>query len=256
MPDTFLITVIFIVICTVVGAFVKGRAKDACLRDFSGENVFLEQIDGKIVWGKLNVENTALEFIYSEEYLDKKNRHIETSYVLYKNEFIRVKMIARYADALSGEDKKQREKELKEITDPARVKRLGRKIHNFFGTVRDSLLEILNLFMGQVKTSMPAGKILAGQDKYVSEISREAHAAFNTAYEPVLERHIGKKVVLTMTIGGEKTEYSGVLRNYTSEFIEIMDVLIKRKADDSDEKLYKADVVIPRNLAIVRHAGE
>ncbi len=256
MPDTFLITVIFIVICTVAGAFVKGRAKDACLWDFSDENVFLEQTDGKIVWGKLNVENTALEFTYSEAYLDKKNKHIETSYVLYKSEFPRVKMIARYADALNVEDKKQREKELKEITNPARVKRLGRKIHNFFGTVRDSLFEILNLFMGQVKTNMPAGKVLSGQDKYVSEISREAHAAFNTAYEPVLERYIGKKVVLAVTVAGEKTEYSGILKNYTSEFIEIMDVLMKRKAPDSDEKLYKADVVIPRNLSVVRHAGE
>jgi len=256
MPDTFLITIVFIVACTVIGAFVKGRSKDACLKDFSGDNVFLEQNDGKLIWGNLFTENTALEFVYDKAYMDKKDNHIETSYVLYKSEYSSIKTISRYVDMLTEENKTEREKAFKKITNPGSGARIGRKVHNFFGTVRDSFLEILNLFMGQVKTKMPAGKILAGQDKYMSKISGEAHASFNTAYEPVLERYIGKKVVLAVTIGGAKTEYSGVLNNYTSEFIEIMDVAMRKKTENSSEELYNADVIIPRSLAVVRHAGE
>ncbi|MBL7072848.1 MAG: hypothetical protein ISS33_03585 [Candidatus Omnitrophica bacterium] len=256
MPDTFLITIIFIVACTVIGAFVKGRSKDACLKDFSGDNVFLEHTGGKLIWGNLLAENTALEFVYNKAYMDKKDNHVETSYVLYKSEYNSIKMILRYVDALTEEGRKEREKAFKKITDPGSRARFGRKVHNFFGTVRDSFLEILNLFMGQVKTKMPAGKIIAGQDKYVSEMSSRAHAAFNTAYEPVLERYIGKKVVLAVVSGGEKSEYSGVLNNYTSEFIEIMNVAMKKKTENSGEELCDADVIIPRSLAVVRHAGE
>lgn len=256
MPDTFLITIVFIVACTVIGAFVKGRSKDACLKDFSGDNVFLEQNDGKLIWGNLLTENTALEFVYEKAYMDKKDDHVETSYVLYKSEYSSIKMISRRVDALTEEGRKERDKALKKITNPDSRARFGRKIHNFFGTVRDSFLEILNLFMGQIKTKTPAGKIMAGQDKYVSKMSSEAHSAFNTAYEPVLERYIGKKVVLAVTLGGAKDEYSGILNNYTSEFIEIMNVAIKKKTEDSGREVYDADIIVPRSLAVVRHAGE
>ncbi|MFH1309552.1 MAG: hypothetical protein ABIH85_02595 [Candidatus Omnitrophota bacterium] len=256
MPDTFFITIIFVVLCTVIGAFLKGRAKDACLKDFSGNTVFLEETDGKLIWGKLNTENTALEFVYSEAYLDEKDDHIETSYVLYKNEYSRIKMFVRYVADMTDAAALERKNTLSKIMDPAWHSRFGRKVHNFFGTVRDSFFEILNLFIGQVKTKMPAGKVLAGQDKYVSDIQQQTRAMFSTAYEPVLERYIGKKVVLKTVSAEEKIEYSGVLKNYTSEFIEIMDVGIKRKTEKDNIERCKADLIIPRTLAAVRHAGE
>ena len=35
MPDTFAITIIFIIIVTVIAAFVRGRSRDKCMKDFS-----------------------------------------------------------------------------------------------------------------------------------------------------------------------------------------------------------------------------
>ncbi|UCH12491.1 MAG: hypothetical protein JSW18_00655, partial [Candidatus Omnitrophota bacterium] len=61
MPDTFLITLVFIALCTIIGAFVKGRSKDRCLVDFKNSPVTLELKDGKSVWGRLNVEHTGIE---------------------------------------------------------------------------------------------------------------------------------------------------------------------------------------------------
>ncbi|MBU1894725.1 MAG: hypothetical protein KJ983_02785, partial [Candidatus Omnitrophica bacterium] len=115
MPDTFFITIIFVVLCTVIGAFLKGRAKDACLKDFSGNTVFLEETDGKLIWGKLNTENTALEFVYSEAYLDEKDDHIETSYVLYKNEYSRIKMFVRYVADMTDAAALERKNTLSKI---------------------------------------------------------------------------------------------------------------------------------------------
>jgi hypothetical protein len=47
-------------------------------------------------------------------------------------------------------------------------------------------------------------------------------------------------------------EYPGVLKEYTAEFLELMDV----KYDVGDGTPKKADIIIPRRCAAVRHMGE
>jgi hypothetical protein len=49
-------------------------------------------------------------------------------------------------------------------------------------------------------------------------------ASAGTSFEPLLERYIGHKVVLELAKGDKIFEYCGVLKEYTAEFIEIMDV--------------------------------
>ena len=251
--DTFAVTIIFIAGCTMIGAFVKGRARDNCLLDFSGYPVTLEKNDGKVIWGKLCVENSGLELFYPEPYTDEAEKHIETSYLLYKSEYGQIKALVRYADDLDRDLAKMRERVIEKAKNPSWYSRLVRKMHNFFGTVRDSLLEVANLFMGRVKTATPAGKILTGQDKYVSQLQRQAFSTLQTSYEPFLEKYRGKKVVLAVVTGGEKREYSGVLKDYTTEFIELVDTGYKGAGD---QQTRAADIVVPRALGVVRHLGE
>jgi len=78
-------------------------------------------------------------------------------------------------------------------------------------------------------------------------------SSVGTAYEPLLERHIGRKVVLELVKGDKVFELAGVLKDYTSEFIELMDV--DYSIDQSDAPR-KADVVVLRSRGIVRHLGE
>ncbi|GAI71679.1 unnamed protein product [marine sediment metagenome] len=74
-----------------------------------------------------------------------------------------------------------------------------------------------------------------------------------TSFEPLLERHIGKKVVLELTRGDKIFEYPGVLKDYTADFIEIMDVDYRMK---EDQPARKADLVISRKYGLIRHLGE
>ena len=97
MPDTFLITIIFIVLTTIIGAFLKGRAKDRCLVSFSGYPVVLEKDDGKLIWGNLIIENSGLELLYEEPY-HKDNNRIHKSYILFKNEYPKINIVVRYLD--------------------------------------------------------------------------------------------------------------------------------------------------------------
>lgn len=252
MPDTFAITIIFIVLATAVAAFVRGRSRDKCLRDFGQNMVTLEEAGGKTIWGKLRVENTGLELVYPDKHTDKQG-HFETSYILYKYEFPKITALICFHDDLSELNRKKRGKKLKRTYHPTLRRRLKRKVLNVFRTVRDSVMEVLNMLISQVKKTTPAGAVLSSQDKYVSQMKQELMGSVATSFEPLLERYIGHTVVLELAKGDKIIEYPGVLKEYTAEFIEIMDVDYKVK---EDEPTRKADLVVLRKYGVVRHLGE
>lgn len=252
MPDTFAITIIFIVVSTIVAAFVRGRNKDRCLRSFSADLVTIEETNGKTIWGKLRVENTGLELVYEKTHKDKSG-HDETSYILYKNEYPNIQVLIRFHDDLDEHAKKERDKKLNETYQPTDFKRYQRKTRNFFNTVRDSVLEVANLLIGQAKKTAPGGAVLTSQDKYVSQMKKELVGVAGTSFEPLLERHIGKRVVLELAKGDKLIEYPCILKDYTAEFIEVMDVLYKIK---DNQKARKADLLVLRKYGVIRHLGE
>jgi len=259
MPDIFAvtipytaITIIFIVLATAVGAFVRKRSRDKCLRDFEQNMVTLEDTAGKTIWGKLRVENTGLEFVYPETHKDEQG-HDEVSYILYKYEYPKIGVVIRFHDELSDDNKKGREKELKRTYHPGLWRRLKRRMLNVLRTVRDSVVEVVNLLISQAKKATPAGKMLTSQDKYVSQMKQELMGSMGSSYEPLLERYIGHKVVLEMVKGDKIFEHCGVLKEYTAEFIEIMDVNYKIK---EDQPARTADLVVPRKLGVIRHLAE
>ena len=95
--------------------------------------------------------------------------------------------------------------------------------------------------------------MLTTQDKYVSQMKQELMDSAGTSFEPLLERYIGNKVVLEMIKGEKILEYCGVLKEYTADFVEIMDV---NYAVQEDQQTRKADLVVPRKLGQVRHLAE
>lgn len=246
------ITIIFIVLATGVGAFIRRRSRDKCLRDFEQNMVTLEDKGGKAVWGKLRVENTGLEFIYPEKQKDQDG-HFEASFILYKHEFDHIGAVIRYHDKLSEANKKKRHKQLEQTYHPGLPRRLKRKLANVFKTVRDSVAEVISLLMSQAKKAGPARGVLTTQDKYVSQMKAELIGSVGTSYEPLLEQYIGHKVVLEVIKGDKIHEHCGVLKDYTADFIEIMDVDYTAEEGQNPRK---ADMVAPRNHAVVRHLAE
>jgi hypothetical protein len=107
--------------------------------------------------------------------------------------------------------------------------------------------------MSQPKKATPAGGLLTSQDKYVSQVKQEMMGSAGTSYEPLLERYIGRKVVLELIKGDNRFEYCGILKDYTAEFIEIMDVNYSGKEDQVSRK---ADLVVPRKYGLIRLLGE
>lgn len=248
----FLISLLLIVLVTMLGAFFRRRSRDKCLKDFSDNQITLEQIGGKTIWGKLRIEHSGLELTYAGVKTDTKG-HLESSFILYQNEFPSIQALVRFHDDLSEKDQRAREKVLEQTYRPDFLRRGRRRFVNLFKTVRDSLLEVANLLMAQAKKTGPAGTVLSSQGKYVNQMKQELMGSVGTSYEPLLEHYIGHQVVLELLKGDSYLELSGVLKDYTAEFIEIMDVDYGAGIDSTPRK---ADLVVLRKYGVVRHLGE
>ncbi|MHC4759517.1 MAG: hypothetical protein ACYTE8_12745 [Planctomycetota bacterium] len=246
------LTIIFIVLAALVGAFVRRVARDKCLKDFANFLVTFERTDGRTVWGKLNVENTGLEFIYPDVHKDEDG-HDETTYILYKNEYPNIQALLRFHDELSKMNQIRRQMELDKTYHPTFLRRLCRKVANLFKTIRDSILEVINLLMAQAKKASATSGILTSQDKYVSQMQQQIVGAAGTSYEPLLEKYIGHKVVLEIKKADKRIEYCGVLKEYTAEFISVLDIDYKL---DEDSETRKADLITLRSLGTIRHLAE
>ena len=214
--------------------------------------VTLEDTGDKKIWGTLRVEATGMELVYLKPHKDADG-HIESSYLLYKYEYGNISAIIRYHDQLTEDQRKRRDKELARTYHPNWLRRFWRKTCNVFKTIRDSILEVTNVLMAQAKKTTVAGGLLSTQDKYVSQMKNEVIGSVETSYEPLLERYIGHCVVGETLRGEISTEIVGILKDYSSDFFELLDVDCWYNNTDETKK---ADVILPRKRAMVRHCGE
>ncbi len=251
--DSFSWTLLFIVLSTLAAGFIRRTRKDKCLKHFRRDPVTLVKTTGKSISGILEVQSTGMEFIYLEGIgKKKKDNSEEASYIFYKYEYPQILILIRYHDQLSGEGQKDREKDLKRTYKPDFFRRTQRKFHNFFKTIRDSLSEVITLSVSQFQKRAGTTKF-ASQDKYLSQVNTELIESVGTAHEPLLEKYIGRRIIFELLKGEEILRFSGVLKDYTAEFIEIMDVDIRLS---EKEHARVADIIVPQKFGVVRHLGE
>lgn len=250
--NPFVLTILFIFLSGIIAAFIRGRKRDKCLKAFRRFMITLEDTGGKYIWGKLRVEATGMELLYRETHTDADG-HIESSYMIYKYEYGNIGALIRYHDQLSEENRKRRDAELKRTYHPSWPRRWRRKLMNIFRTIRDSIMEVSNVMMAQAKKTTVAGGLLSTQDKYVSQMKNEVIGSVDTSYEPLLEKYIGHRVVTEFLHKEQPVELAGVLKDYTADFIELLDV---QYWFNGDEEKKKADIILPRKRAVVRHLAE
>jgi hypothetical protein len=251
MTNSFAITIAFLVVTALVGAFARRRSRDRCLLSFADDAVVLETADDLIA-GTLNVENTGLELVYPSARTNGEG-YQEASYLLYKFEYSSIHALARYLEDLTEAGKTARERELRQTYHPTMFRRLRRRTWNTLKTVRDSLLELVDSLLNATKRVIPAGAALAAQDKYLSKMKQDLAGSIGTSFEPLMEKYIGHRVVLEVIKGESIERLSGVLRDYTADFVEILDVKYRSTQDPAGRD---ADVVMSRRHAVVRHLGE
>lgn len=215
-----LVTLAVLLAGALISGYLKGRRKDRCLNAFAGYHITLERVDGRLVWGELVLHSTGLELIYRSDVQDEY--HIETSYIMYKDEFPQMQALYRYCDQMGGEQWERRQRELETSFHPTLLRRLERRARNFLNLVSDSLSQAIGILVGQIQSSTQA--MSAGSEEYLSGLGANIIGYVGTKYDPLLERYVGTKVVVEVTEGDMVYEHVGILKDYTADYLEILDV--------------------------------
>lgn len=223
---TLLATIGLIFFVTMVGAYLRTRQVDRCLRSFDGFHVTLERSDGSLIWGVMDLASSGFELHYRNSVQD--TNHIESSYVFYGSEYGDIQTIYRYADKLTPDEQKRRSADIERSFHPNIVRRAARTIRHFIATANESLGEVVGVVAGRLQK--PAGRYIdeAGAAQ-LTTLGESVIGSVGHLHDPLLERYIGQKVVVEIAEGGEVHEHVGIFKDYSAEFIELLDVQAPHK---------------------------
>jgi hypothetical protein len=221
IDPSLLITIGLIFLVTLIGAYIRSTRKDRCLKSWEGFHITLEKTNNKLIWGVLKVQPTGMELSYLDSVQDDK--HLESSYLLYGSEYGEIQAIYRYADRLSEWGKKERERNIQHSFHPNLLHRFGRETRNFLSTATDSLNEVFGILVGRVQKT-GARYLADGGASIKTLVGGKVLGQVGTVYDPLLEYYIGHRVVIELLEGDEVHEHVGIFKEYSGDFIEILDV--------------------------------
>ncbi len=223
---TLLATVGLIFLVTMVGAYLRSRQVDRCLKSFDGFHVTLERADGSIIWGVMELAPTGLELRYRDSVQD--DNHIESSYVFYADEYGDIQAMYRYVDQLTDDEKVRRNTDRQRSFHPSIFRRLQRQIRHFVATANESLSEVVGMLAGRLKR--PAGRYIDDTGAaQLTTLGRSVIGSVGHLHDPLLERYIGQRVVIEIAEGDEVHEHVGIFKDYSSDFIELLDVRVPQR---------------------------
>ncbi len=223
MDNILIITVLTIFGTAFIGTIIKYRLRDKCLRDFRGYFVNLEYLDGRRVWGALQVHHNGLELVYPSPILHPNGGHLETSTLLYQAQFGAIRALKRFHDELSPKNQARRRKEIQRTYHPNVIRRCWRRTRNLFNLLRDAFSQAVSIFIGAFKKT-GASVVLNTQDARIASTAQNVISQGGASYEPILEKYIGRNVVLEIVHDGKAKNNFGILKEYSDAFITILDV--------------------------------
>jgi len=224
--NIFWLTIGFIFLTAIIGAVVARRQRDRCLKLIHDYHVTMQMTTGRTIWGDLHVRSQGLELVYDAPYQTAAGL-IKSSYLLYDTEAASLHSIARYVGDLTEQEQRDREVQIRKRTNPTVMRRFGRWGMNWFNTIRDAFTQALSAFIGQIAKSGQS-TVVSSQHGQVDTIGKTLLGATGNKYEPLLERHIGKPVVVELTDPTDASkatiELAGYLAEYSAQYIALFNV--------------------------------
>ncbi len=245
----FWIPMLLVFAAATIAAIAARRTRDRCLKYLNFKKVLIRLNNNKWLWGRLSVFPNTMELTYETVEPDGK-----ASYVLYQSEIDQIKKMIQPTPDEGTPECAAWEKEVARIANPSVVRRSKRYLWNAFNTLRDAVSQSVSLLLGTLKTKTAMGKI-ASADKKAGEIGNTLISSVPNAYEPVLEKYLGKTVVVEMLEGDQVLEFTGLLQEYSGAYLLLRNVAMAPDVDIGRPLPGRFDVIFPRRRALVRHCA-
>lgn len=259
--NLFWLTIAFLFLSAIVGTVVVHRQKDRCLKLFHDFHASLQMSDGRAIWGDVHVYSQGLEIRFDEG-AEPNAATGKSTYLLYEPELANVLAMARYVGELTPDEAALRQKQVVRRSNPGPMRRAWRGIRNFVNTVRDAFSQTLSMVVGQVSKTGKSD-FMKSQKGGVEKLGQTLLGTAGNAWEPLLERHIGKPVVVELNAADKsRIELSGYLAEYSGKYItlfniehpvqETIEIEVAGPVERPDLKLEKSeDNLLITNLATV-----
>jgi hypothetical protein len=215
------VTIALIFLFTSLVGYARSRRTDRCLRSFHGFLVTVVRSDGRQVWGRMDLSPGGIEFAFPERAAEGPG--VKTSALLYAGEFKLIEAILRYDDRLTDAERRRRDADIEKSFHPGPLRRLARRARNFLGSATDSLREVLSLVVGRVQKTQERFVAAEGTDA-LTKLGGSVLTEVSSTHDPLLERQIGRHVVLEVIEGDEIHEHVGIFKEYSADFLHLLDV--------------------------------
>ncbi len=223
----FWLTLLFVFLTAIISAVVRLRQKDKCLKLFHDYHVSYLNVAGRATWGDLYVHAQGLELMFDAPYTTSRGM-IKNGAMVYQHELGNCLALCRVTLGLTDEECRTRDKQVRRTFNPNLLRRTWRWIRNLFNTIKDAFSKAFSAFIGQVAKLNPTSRVMTSQQGSVTEIGNTLLNTVGNAYEPMLERHIGKPVILELASPADPAkkiiELPGYLVDYSDKFVAIFNV--------------------------------
>ncbi|MEW6158394.1 MAG: hypothetical protein AB1813_13245 [Verrucomicrobiota bacterium] len=219
----FWLPLILIFASALVAGIVKRYTKDPCLKRFQGDQVHVRLKDGRWISGCLRVYSNCLE-VGLDPAPNEAAPFEKLSYVLYEHNLDSIDRILRPSPAEGTRERTIWERDIQKLLQPSLLHRLQRRIRNLFNMLRDAVAQSITILFGAVKKKTKLGTLPMDEGK-VGEIGRSVISVVPNSYEPILERYLGRPVIVESPAPENKIhEQIGVLQEYSAKYILVRDV--------------------------------
>ena len=222
MGQVLFFSIGLVFVAALVSSYMQHRRLDRVLRDLVGFHVTL-QGRREMIWGRFRLYANAIELVFSRDYTNHRGHRL-TSYILFSDQISEAQEIFRFHDELTPDNQQRRLIDIEQTQNPNFMRRARRGLRNFLVAFREAISESLGLLVSRAQ-KMGGMAMLQGADGQLKKISNNIlDVAGSAGYDPLLERYIFHSVVAEMDKGdGGKVEYAGVLKEYSSNWLGILD---------------------------------
>lgn len=254
---TFWLPLILLFISALIGAVIKRKACDHCLKKFNSNKILLPLPSGEWICGQLEVFAQGVELQMVAE-ISEDNLQIH-SRIIHSAEVGKIPYFVRQApdpDTLLGlKWRKDRER----LLHPPIQDRFKRSVLNSYNMLRDSFAQALKAIIGSVSKDTRLGKA-KDSDKRFQEMQSNLTGMVPNAWEPILEKYRGKRVAIERNLEAGIISESGILEDYSSKYLLLRDVTLceeslkEHLADLGCTSACAYDVLYSRTEAVLRYS--
>jgi len=224
MDNALGLTLVLIFVAAIIVALVNAWRCDKCLKLMHDYHVTYLTIAGPPAWGDLVVFSRGIELRYDAPYTTRHGT-MKSSSLIYEDELGHCLALCRISTALTKNESRDRARQITRTFYPGPVRRTMRLLRNVTNTLRDAIAKSISAILGQLSKAKPG---LAGGKGEFEQVGKTLLGTVENAYEPMLEKHIGRPVILRITHPANKdlpsVELPGYLVDYTDKYVAVFNV--------------------------------